>query len=259
MVFTKNDEADKDTAEQKKGFAWQFSDSDNDDEDEGDDADKDNDDKKSKSKDDDDEDNDDDEKEKLKNKVGYLQRKIRDNRAQDSALQTEADKINADHNYFIKLYEKNPEKAQKVLDKFFKGDNADDVYNLLTGGDNKSDRKWREETIDEAIDRREANKELRSLIKEYKVDPESKFYKKLMAEYEDLTEGKKLNAEKARKYFKMAFKELKGVDEQYDESQKNSDFLGFGSSTKKGNPSNVEQSFFSKKTTMDSWYPQKKK
>ena len=80
-----------------------------------------------------------------------------------------------------------------------------------------------------------------------------------MEEYNDLVEGKKVTPEKVKKYFKQAFEYVKGVSDHYAEYESNKESAVIGSSTKKANPSKIENPFFKDKSTMDTWYKKKDK
>lgn len=59
-----------------------------------------------------------------------------------------------------------------------------------------------------------------SFMEERKIDQESEAGKAFMAEYKDLTGKKKLNTEKATKYLKIAFNEVKGNYQYAEEYSK---------------------------------------
>lgn len=246
MVFTH--EEDKDPSKLNKN---PFASQDDDDEDEDDDN------------DDDDDDGDDQDVNKKKNKVWYLERKLRAAKKDlqgkwwSDDFKSDAEKIKSDINHFKKVFEKDPKRAQKLLDKHFPWDNAKELYWLLTEDDDTPAKGSPD--INEVLDQRDAEKEWNWLIKEYQVDLRSKFWRDLQKEFNELVEGRKLNPEKVRKYFKLAFNEVKQVSDHYADYEKNKDMAAPGTSARKSNPSKLEKPFFKKPTEIKDWYPKKDK
>lgn len=144
-----------------------------------------------------------------------------DSSTKEAQLQNEAIKIRKDRSNFVALYERSPKIAQQVADKFFDGANAKEAYQKLKGETPSAKSDVLDEgKIEEILERREAEKKFTKLRNETWIDEDSKLWKKIKEEYEDLIEWKKLNKERVEKYFKLALMNVKNISKYAEELDK---------------------------------------
>lgn len=108
---------------------------------------------------------------------------------------------------FVKIYESDKKIAERIAKKF--GVDAKEQYNNLKNGKStEMKQSINLESSYEFYKKKEAeeawNKVFTELLWENGISQDTEFYKDFMQEYEDLIEGKQLNPEKVKKYFKIA-------------------------------------------------------
>lgn len=128
-------------------------------------------------------------------------------------------KVLEDPKHFFKVYETNRNFAEDIA-KRYDFDTAEAMKEYLEGQDTTIN----EDTIVEKVIAKQREQEVKQTLDEFfsskSIDKESDFGKDVIAEYEDLAEGKSLTPQKAKKYLKLAFKEAKGVSEFAEEYEK---------------------------------------
>lgn len=107
----------------------------------------------------------------------------------------------------LEVYEKNPDQAQLILENYYWGISIEEfaqqeLWRTYKASQSKTEEQIREEER-QKIREEQINTHIQKLIK--KAWLSEKQEAKLMEEYEELTEGKKLTQEKAQKYFQIAY------------------------------------------------------
>jgi len=144
--------------------------------------------------------------------------------------------IAEDQSKLIEVYESEPEVAQVILEKYYEGktiqefakDVLDQDYEPTTQKEALSEEEIRQQVRDE-IQSEEVQSYVGQLFEKAKLSKADA--KKVLEEFNDLAEGKKLTKEKARKYFQIAYsiaRKVPNKDNKTKIAKKTSSWKGWG-------------------------------